>query len=71
MVRSVNTNKKDELVNVLKKEFPNLKVEDLENMNDSVEELINTLSLKVGKDKKEIEKLLEDKLDWINSKHLI
>jgi len=71
MVRSINSNKKEELLQELKSDFPNIQAEDFKNMNDSVDELVNTLSLKVGKDRQEVEKIVESKLEWINSKHLL
>ena len=71
MVRDLNVNKIEELKTELKNVFPELSNEDFATINNSIDDLVNSISMKVQKDKVEIEKQLVDRIDFINSKHLI
>ena len=71
MQRTLNTNKKNELYNELKGQYPKLKSEDFDKMDQSIEHLIGELAVKVGGEKNDIEKLVISALERINSKHLI
>jgi len=71
MVRDLNINKIDALKHELKQEFPILSDSDLDSINNSFAELINSISVKTHKNKGEVEKIVEGKLEFINSKDVI
>ena len=71
MVRDLNINKKDALMQELKMEFPNLSDNDLDAIHKSFDELIESISAKSHIDRNKVEQIVEDKLEIINSKDLI
>ncbi|GEM_PF-2627270 len=71
MVRELNVNKKNELKLEMKNQFPNLTDENLKDLDTSYEKFINNISLNTQMSKEEVEKLVANKIEYINSKHLI
>ena len=71
MVRDLNINKREELKSDLKNLYPELTNTELEKVNATFDQLVEAVSLKTHQNKDEVEKLLVDRLDFINSKHLI
>jgi hypothetical protein len=68
MVRELNFNKKQELKNVLKAEFPNISDAELDTINGSYDELINSISIKTQQNKEEVAKIVNHKLEYLYSK---
>ncbi len=71
MVRDLNLSKREALKSELKNIYPELTNDDLNAIDNSFEQLVNSIVVKTQKNKVEVEKLLVDRLDFINSKHLI
>jgi len=71
MVRELNINKKEELINQLKKHYPELTNEEFNKINESFDQFVTTISLKTLSTKENVTKVLNDSIDFINSKHLI
>ncbi len=71
MVRDLNVNKKEELKSELLNTYPDLTNDELNSMDNSMDQLVETISSKTNTNKADIEKLLVDRLEFINSKHLI
>jgi hypothetical protein len=70
MVRELNTNKKEHLRSELLLEFPNLTETELKSLDNSFEELINSISFRTQRDRNDVARILENKLDYIHSKNV-
>ncbi|NJM26460.1 MAG: hypothetical protein HC859_14250 [Bacteroidia bacterium] len=68
MVRTLNYNKQQELMNELKAEFPGVTDAELQHVNDSFDELINSISLKTQRNKEQVAKIVNGKLERLYSK---
>ena len=71
MVRDLIQSKKEALKSELKNIYPELTNDDLNSINNSFDQLVDSIAIKTQKNKAEVEKQLVDSLDFINSKHLI
>lgn len=71
MVRALNINKKDELRKDLKAHFPTITDAELDKMNESFDNLIDSISVKTHQDRQEVQRIVDESLEFINSKHLI
>lgn len=71
MRRDMNINKREALKHELKIEFPNITDAELNTINGSYDKLIDRISVKTNKDRKVVEKIVEQKVEYVNSKHII
>ena len=71
MKRDWNINKKEELKNELRTEFPNLTDAEMDTINGSYDKLIDSISSKTKKDRNTVQRIVEEKAEYVNSKHLI
>lgn len=71
MKRDWNINKKEELKNELRTEFPNLTDAEMDTINGSYDKLIDSISSKTNKDRNTVQRIVEEKAEYVNSKHLI
>lgn len=67
MVRQLNVNKAEQLKNELMAEF-NLSNADLNKIDASFEELVDSIALKTQLGKENISRIVENKLEYIHSK---
>lgn len=70
MVRELNVNKKEHLRNELKIEFPDLSDAELNRIDSSFDELVDSISVKTQRNREEVAKIVENKLDYVHSKHV-
>lgn len=70
MVREMNSNKKEHLKSELLFAFPTLTETELNAMDNSFENLIDSISVKTQQDRAEVARIVETKLDYIHSKHV-
>lgn len=68
MVRELNINKQEELRKELKAEFPSLSDVELDQINASYDELVDSISVKTHRTKEEVARIVDDKLNYIYSK---
>lgn len=71
MKRDWNINKKEELKQELKRDFPMITDAEMNTLNGSYEKLIDSISAKANRDRKAVKRIVEQKIEYINSKHLI
>lgn len=70
MVRELNRNKKEHLKSELRVEFPNLSDAEFDIIDRSFDELIDSISAKTHRDRADVAKIVENKLDYVHSKHV-
>lgn len=70
MVRELNVNKREHLKNELKLVFPDLSDADLNSIDRSFDELVESISLRTQRDKSDVARVVENKLDYIHSKNV-
>lgn len=70
MVRELNTHKKEHLKSELLLEFPNLTEAEFNTIDNSFEDLINSISVKTQRDRTDVARIVENKLDYIHSKNV-
>lgn len=70
MIHTINNSTRENLKNELKNDFPNLTDNELNSMDDSVEKLISSISLKINRDEKVVAEVVKEKLEYIYSKSI-
>lgn len=70
MVRALNKNKKEHLKNELLVVFPGVSDADLESIDRSFDALIDSIAQKTQTTRDDVAKVVENKLDYIHSKHV-
>jgi flagellar biosynthesis component FlhA len=71
MVRDITRSKWNSLLDELKHEFPNLKEEDLLNMEISVNNLMHVLQEKTHMSEPELVSIMDEKMEYINAKDIV
>ncbi len=70
MVRDLSIPEKEEIKTELKNEFSNLTDAELDAINISVERLIDSISAKTNKVRSEVERIVEEKVEYIGAKNI-
>ena len=70
MVRELNTNKKEHLKSELLLEFPGLTEVEFNTIDQNFDELINSIAVKTQRDRSDVARIVENKLDYIHSKNV-
>jgi hypothetical protein len=70
MVKSIDLSKSDLLKEELKARYNNLSDVELEKINDSVDQLVNSISLNTHSNQEQVKKEVESCLEYANSKGL-
>jgi hypothetical protein len=70
MIHTINNSTRENLKNELRNDFPNLTDNELNTMDDSVEKLISSISLKINRDEKVVAEVVKEKLEYIYSKSI-
>jgi len=68
MIQVLNATKKESLKNELRKDFPNLTETELNQIDQSVTDLVSSISQKIQQDETEVARVIDEKIDFINSK---
>ncbi|MBL7858885.1 MAG: hypothetical protein JNM57_14440 [Cyclobacteriaceae bacterium] len=68
MKTAIDMNRRENLKNELRNEFPNLSDAELNSIDESFENFIESVSLKVNRDRQEVARVVEERLNYINSK---
>jgi len=68
MIQVLNATKKESLKNELRKDFPNLTEVELNQIDQSVTDLVSSISQKIQQNETEVARVVDEKIDFINSK---
>jgi hypothetical protein len=68
MIHVIDNNTRENLKNELRNQYPNLTEGELNNMDESVEKFISSVSLKIHSNEQAFAEIIKEKLEFIHSK---
>jgi hypothetical protein len=70
MVKAIDISKNELLKDELRAKYSNLTDADMNQINDSFDQFVQTLSLKTHQQKEEVERVVEEAVSYVQSKSL-
>lgn len=70
MIHSIDNNTRENLKNELRNDYPNLTEAELNKIDESFENFISSVSLKIQRNESSVAEVIKEKLEYIHSKSI-